>query len=63
VKADIADQQFYIKIENADPMNFGDDVNYELSIRQMSSSRGEESAVDGTSSLLPGPAIILAGHF
>ncbi|MEM7535519.1 MAG: leucine-rich repeat domain-containing protein, partial [Chloroflexota bacterium] len=53
-----AGQSFYIKVKHVDPMVYGPDVTYSLSVRRMLDETDDKGNV-----IIPGPAIVVAGRY
>lgn len=58
IEADSPGQQFYIKLKNYDPLQFGPNVSYALSVRQLTQEQDMEE-----NPFAPGPAIVVAGRY
>ncbi|MEM7534618.1 MAG: C25 family cysteine peptidase [Chloroflexota bacterium] len=58
ITVDNPDTQYYIKVKNFDPLQFGSDVTYNFSVHKLPSETDEDGNI-----IIPGPAIIVAGRY
>ncbi|MEM7539831.1 MAG: hypothetical protein AAF639_47185, partial [Chloroflexota bacterium] len=53
-----AGESFYIKVKHIDPLVYGPDMAYHLSVRKMPDETDEEG-----NNIIPGPAVVVAGRY